>query len=233
MSATSHPPGAVAIDVFNTLLRPRLGTAGTFARALRSYGIRADAQVMARLQLAADGLEHRKWSQTRTSYLAWTRCSVTRLAQHGLDQSTADLAAVVPALEQLHQAPMRPFPDVAPFLISLRRHGIRVVACSNWSWDLADDLRRGELAHLIDEVVTSARAGIRKPHPEIYQTAVAAAGVDAADVTFVGDNLRTDVHGPRAAGLRAIHLRRDGQPSAGVPTAHRLDTLTDAWFRTT
>jgi putative hydrolase of the HAD superfamily len=69
-------------------------------------------------------------------------------------------------------------------------------------------------------VHTSIDHGYRKPHASIYEAALDAAGVDAAEVLFVGDNPDCDYHGPRRAGMRAVLVspcQRDG-----IPETHRI-----------
>ena len=53
------------------------------------------------------------------------------------------------------------------------------------------------------EPIPGIEHGFRKPHPTIYQRALAAARLDPADVLFVGDDAECDYHGPKAAGIRA------------------------------
>ena len=53
-------------------------------------------------------------------------------------------------------------------------------------------------------VVLSSVLGIRKPAPEIYLEAVRRAGVDPIRCAYVGDNLKRDVAGSRAAGFGSV-----------------------------
>ena len=56
-------------------------------------------------------------------------------------------------------------------------------------------------------VVDSADVGYRKPHAEIFRRALDIAGnPDCGDVWMIGDDLRADVGGARALGLRALHF---------------------------
>ena len=81
---------------------------------------------------------------------------------------------------------------------------------------------------LVDAAVTSARAGARKPHPGIYAASMAALGVDAADVVFVGDSWEPDVRGPR-------RHRHDGSPrlarrgTVGAAAAGAPSRATTGW----
>ena len=53
-------------------------------------------------------------------------------------------------------------------------------------------------------VVLSSMLGIRKPDPAIYLEAARSAGVEPARCAYVGDNLKRDVTGTRAAGFGMI-----------------------------
>jgi putative hydrolase of the HAD superfamily len=123
------------------------------------------------------------------------------------------------------------FPDVAALLSELRDRGITVGICSNWDWDLDRQLRHNSLNPLIDFVVCSAVCGYRKPHPEIFASVIALAGLPADQIVFVGDNLSDDIAGAATAGLRPVHVDRQGacQPGdhAEVPCLRDLDQVLD------
>lgn len=221
MVASAQHPKLVIFDAFNTLVRPVAGKENTFAEALASLGIDASPRSLARLQSASAGLDHRQWSGSSADYEHWTRQTLRR---NGADLLGEYAPHVIPALEQWHQAPMEPFPDVHECLTSLRSTGITVAICSNWGWDLADDLASADVAWLADIVVSSAQAGCRKPHPEIYDTVLQLAGVQPADAVFVGDNIATDVLGPQRAGITGIYLDRTGM---GSPDCVSVGSLTD------
>lgn len=121
------------------------------------------------------------------------------MAQAGVSAGSALARFVVPALEQLHQAPMVALPGAKVCLRTLKAAGFKIAVCSNWGWDLRADLEATGLTADIDFLVTSAQAGFRKPHPWIYQSTLGLAGFTAGEAVFVGDSLRTDVLGPRTA----------------------------------
>jgi putative hydrolase of the HAD superfamily len=219
---SARPPKLVIFDAFNTLVRPVPGFEETFAEALTSLGIDASRAVLARLQVASAGLDHRRWSRSRDDYAAWTRKTLRRQGPHLL---AAFASHVIPALEQWHQAPMEQFPDATGCLASLRSMGITVAVCSNWGWDLADDLAGAGLAGLADVLLSSAEAGCRKPHPDIYQKVLSLVGVTARDAVFVGDNVETDVRGPQRVGIRGVLLDRAAAGTAALTTVSSLADL--------
>ena len=66
-------------------------------------------------------------------------------------------------------------------------------------WLVAEDY-----AKYFKSVVLSSVLGIRKPSPEIYLEAARRAGVSPGKCAYVGDNLKRDVTGTRAAGFGMI-----------------------------
>lgn len=202
----------VIFDAFNTLVRPVPGAEQTFAARLARAGLASSPAALAQLQRASQGLDHRQWSQHRASYCEWTARTLELLRPDSLH---ALAQAVIPALEQWHQAPMTAFPDATPCLSELTAAGIAVAVCSNWGWDLRNHLAGAGLGGLAQVTVSSASAGCRKPHPQIYQRVLDQAGVPAGQAIFVGDSYETDVLGPRRAGISAVLLDRLGRGGTG------------------
>lgn len=199
-------PGLVIFDAFNTLITSDQGSKHTFLAGLFQAGIKASPAMLTKLQAASEGLDHSEWSSSRQAYAAWAADTLASAARADADLG-ADLAPrVVPALEQLHQAPMVALPSAADCLTMLKHAGFTIALCSNWGWDLAADLAGTGLAGFIDVFVTSAQAGYRKPHPRIYGATLDLAGFRAEDAVFVGDSLRTDALGPQRFGIRSVLL---------------------------
>ncbi|MCI3921257.1 histidinol-phosphate transaminase [Paenibacillus sp. TRM 82003] len=75
-------------------------------------------------------------------------------------------------------------------------------------------------------IVVSETAGVRKPDPRIFATALEEIGASAEEVWFVGDHPANDVLGAAAAGLEPIWLRGKQPWPAGVPEPERqIDRL--------
>jgi putative hydrolase of the HAD superfamily len=58
----------------------------------------------------------------------------------------------------------------------------------------------------MDIVVDSAAVGVAKPDPAIFDFALRATGTSPVHAVHVGDSVRMDVAGARAAGIRPLHL---------------------------
>lgn len=98
------------------------------------------------------------------------------------------------------------YDDVLPALDALRAAGWRHAIVSNHVPELPELVRRLYPAGLFDVVLTSAATGYEKPHPRMYEAALAAAGRPAA-AWMVGDNLEADVRGAEASAIHAILVR--------------------------
>jgi putative hydrolase of the HAD superfamily len=109
------------------------------------------------------------------------------------------------------------YDDVAPVLTGLSRRGLIVGAISNSHRSLDAFCDHFSLGGLITVSVSSAEHGYMKPHRSIFDAALAQAGVEAHDAVMVGDSLKHDIDGARAAGLRAVLLRRSGEVPPGLP----------------
>jgi putative hydrolase of the HAD superfamily len=164
-----------------------------------------------------DGMEHLAESGSRALYLAWERERLRRLgAACGVGPEDAEELAA-----ELHHAMqdfrLAAYDEVPGVLAELRRRGLVVAVCSNWTWDLDLALDQCDLAGAADVVVTSAQAGVRKPHPWIFSLTVDRCGVDPGEALFVGDTWYPDVEGALAAGLRPVHVWRPEEASAADP----------------
>lgn len=96
-------------------------------------------------------------------------------------------------------------PNMAEVWAMLRSNGVRVAVCSNLSSDYVQSLQ-GALPDRPDVSVLSCKVGAIKPEPEIYAMVLDGLCVAPDKVLFVGDTPRADIEGPRAAGMKAVHV---------------------------
>ena len=222
-------PRAVLLDALGTLLEleppaPRLRT-----ELLRRFDVRI-GETDAQRAIGAEIAYYRAHLDEGRDpvALAALRSRCAEALREGLpdDERIAaiDNAALTGAL--LASLRFEPFADVRPALAAARAAGRRLVVVSNWDVSLNDVLDRLGLSQMLDGVVTSAEFGVRKPAPEIFDHALALAGVAAHDAIHIGDSLAEDVAGARAAGIEAVLIKRDGDP--GPPGVRTITTLTMA-----
>jgi HAD superfamily hydrolase (TIGR01509 family) len=118
------------------------------------------------------------------------------------------------------------FPEVHEALGKLCALGYRLAILSNWSWHLDRLCAALDLARYFEQIVNSARAGYAKPHPGIFQYALAAMGARPEEAVHVGDNPIADVGGALGVGITPILLDRTGRDAA-VEVPHRIANLLD------
>jgi len=91
-------------------------------------------------------------------------------------------------------------------------------------------LRNSSLDLYFKQVVTSERAQSLKPHAEIFNFALQAAGAQAAQSIMLGDNIDADIKGAMNAGLDTVfvnHIREaiDVEPTYMVHSLHELEAI--------
>ena len=128
-------------------------------------------------------------------------------------------------------------------LDALRARGLRIGLVSNLFDPPAlvrELLAEVGLLERLDAIAVSAEVGKRKPHPAVFEHALAELGVEAGDAVMVGDRLREDVGGAQAVGMRAIQALWFAADDAGTPepdaqafTPHDVLRLIDRWVRET
>ena len=170
---------------------------------------------------------------------AWRARGVFSHTQSGwsglVDQTFAGLVETPPSrsfpelYDQFRSAEAwRIYDDVVPFLEVLRRRGFKIGAVSNWDERLRPLLHTIGLAVWFDAIVISAEFGAAKPHPSIFQHAAAQLQTDPALILHIGDSREEDYEAARAAGFRALLLRRGEPPCPG----EQIPSLSGAfpWF---
>jgi putative hydrolase of the HAD superfamily len=94
----------------------------------------------------------------------------------------------------------------------LHASGKKLGIVSNADGTIEEQLRRGEICQVgeglgvpVLAIVDSHVVGVAKPAAEIFRHALEPIGVAPEEAIYIGDTVRYDVRGARAAGLRPIH----------------------------
>ena len=108
----------------------------------------------------------------------------------------------------------RVYDDTLPVLHCLGGSGHPLAIVSNAPWGSPPDMWRAEigrlgLSSLVDAVVLCGDVGWRKPAREIFEYSAAALDRAPEQCIFVGDDLRWDIAGGEAVGMRSILIDRD------------------------
>jgi putative hydrolase of the HAD superfamily len=124
---------------------------------------------------------------------------------------------------------MHCYPDTKRTLAALRERGYALgvvsdgLAVKQW-----DKIIRLGLEHFFDAVVVSEAVGVEKPDARIFGLALKRFSLKPAQAAYVGDRLDKDVAGAKAAGMVAVHVRRDGKGFArGVKPDHAIKRISE------
>lgn len=91
-------------------------------------------------------------------------------------------------------------------LLTKARSRLEVVALSNATTLLEEQLAELDVTKAFDAIVNTAREGVCKPDPRIYHIAAERAGTEPARCLYVDDSER-NVRAARELGMRAVHFR--------------------------
>lgn len=183
------------------------------------------------------------WRRAMQSGQSYTVHDLLRggLAEMGLTVTEEDVAISVQAFEA-RPLPIGPKDGALAVLTALRDRGLKLGLISN-SWSTPgcrdDELRRGGLLDLLQVRVYSSEMAVMKPHPAIFQRALAELNVDAAQAVMVGDMLEMDIGGAQGVGMRGVWIdnRREGlpegttiQPDAQIGQLEELTQVLEPWI---
>ena len=201
---------AVILDVGGVLLVPHFESVSV---ALEPFGIALDADAAERAHYAGiyalDAAEDDAYAE-RHAYLVGYADAVGVLDGQRLE-----------ALQRMRQVWSGPTIDLwrqhvrgsVDGLRRLEQRGLKLGIVSNADGTIEEQLRRGEICQVgsglgvpVLAIVDSHIVGIAKPAAEIFRHALEPLGVEAERAVYVGDTVRYDVRGARAAGLEPVHF---------------------------
>ena len=232
---SGQAPRAVLFDLDDTLVHRARSIAAWAARFARDFADRlpdADVDEIAELSLAQDnggylgaGSPHESIraavGATLASRLHWAgRVDAREIEDHWRAQLPA------------HSVEM---PGASAAVDALAQRGLRLAIVSNG----AERSRAATLANLafrdrIGTLVSSERAGARKPEAAVFTLAASELGVAPHDCWVVGDHPINDVAGGEAAGMKAVWLTgfhrwdRTAPPLRAIDSLAQLAALVDA-----
>jgi putative hydrolase of the HAD superfamily len=207
---------AVFFDFYQTLVRYDPPREQIIADVLRGYGHDLPAAHFVQPLVAADEFMYRAMSErplgqlSREQRLAlYVRHQEILFEQAGVKVEPGLIPVMLQKMQTVDSG-LATFDDVLPALDRLRASGKLTGLISNVDTDISGPLEKLGLAARLDVVMTSREAGVTKPNPGIFEAALRAAGVAAAEAVYVGDQYEIDVLGAAAAGMTGVLIDRTG-----------------------
>jgi FMN phosphatase YigB (HAD superfamily) len=213
----------IVFDLFDTLvdqnherLMPveaegrRVGatTPALHARATRDFGVTLSIAEFAD-RLDAVDRELRAETIDRGIELS----TLDRFAALGARLELRDALAFGASMTEVHMGVLREavtVPSHHEAVLMALATDYRIGICSNFTHAETARLvlREASFERHLSSIVISEEVGIRKPRVEIFEAVVDSMGIKPEEILHVGDNLRADVEGAAAAGMRTVWLTR-------------------------
>lgn len=211
------PVKAVLIDLYDTLV-------WTDWPVLRER-IEERAAVSGRELL--DGFERTRVARSIGTYGSMEGDLAEVLMAAGLERDDALVRELAETITTFLQTGVHLWNDSVPTLRALRQRGLRTAVVSNCDHGTRPVVERLGLHEETDAVVLSFEAGVAKPDPGIYRTALDALGAAPEEAVFVDDQLAY-CEGALAVGIRPFLILRDeARPLEGVSTPRDEEVLRD------
>jgi putative hydrolase of the HAD superfamily len=153
------------------------------------------------------------------------------LTAGGADRLDERTTAVAGRYRAAYEAAWRPVPGARELLAAVADSGRRVaVVTNNKVAEQRRKLDRTGLSPWVSVLITSEEVGVAKPAPRIFDAALDALEMTAADVVMLGDAWSTDIVGAVAAGIRAVWFNPDrrSSPDTTVPEIAALEPTRNA-----
>ena len=218
---------AVFFDVDFTLIYPRQTFHGDGYRAFcQRYGITVDAALFEHAVSSASAvLDAAGGVYDPQIFITYTRRIIEGMGGSGtgIDAAARDIYDQWSLCSHFEM-----YDDVPDVLRSLHASGMKIGLISNTQRCLESFQRHFELEGLFSVAVSSADHGFMKPHPSIFNAALASTGVGAEEAVMVGDSYAHDIEGALRAGMRAVLVARSPSARVAAPRSLRAGGSVDA-----
>lgn len=210
-------PQVIFFDAVGTLFGVRGSVGEVYSELAHQFGVNVSPDVldqaffqsfraatpMAFPGVSADDIPERE-------YAWWWAIAAETFQQAGMLNRFTDFSAFFSRLYD-HFAKADPwfvYPDAFATLTHWQTQGVELGILSNFDSRIHSVLAALELSQFFTSVTISTEVGAAKPGPQIFAAALAKHQCPASTAWHIGDSLREDYEGARAAGLRGILLKR-------------------------
>lgn len=229
---------AVFFDAGHTLIYAHPGLGAIYEETTARFGVRVPAERFAEVFIPVFKASTKEYSGTTTHSdeqdLAMWREITRRIYERIPELGDIPFPSWFETLYRRFGDPAvwRFYADVRPALEKIRERGLRIGVISNWDTRLRRISDGLGLTPLVDFLIISAEAGVRKPSEGIFRMALERAGVRPEEAVHVGDLPEEDGEGARRAGVRPVLIDRKERVTPvshppHFPVLRSLDDLFD------
>ncbi len=228
----------IFFDAGDTLVHPYPSFPGLFKQICAEHGLEVDGDrvpaVAGALLAGFTDKQRAGWTFSADPVVSkafWYDFYGAALRELGADVNTDKLVTAL-YTDFSDPANYQVFPDVKPCLDDLQAQGYTLGIISNFEPWLEVLLHELGLHDYFEPVIISGVVGVEKPHPRIFELALAEAGTEADKAAHVGDSMTSDVEGAQEAGLTPVLIDRhdrydDSEGILRIEDLRELSTLLD------
>jgi putative hydrolase of the HAD superfamily len=218
MNWTAQRPKVIFLDAVGTLFGVRQSVGEMYLNVTRRFGVEADPETLDKafyrsfksmpFPMAFPGVPIEAIPQKE--YEWWEAIAHNTFQQAGIYDQFIDFSAFFAELYRYFASPEPWFiyPDTIPFLNHWYSQGVDLGVLSNFDTRIHAVLKALGLNHYFSSVTISTEVGAAKPDPLIFHTALAKYDCPPEAAWHIGDSFQEDYEGAKAAGIRAIWLKR-------------------------
>ena len=199
-------PAGVLFDLGGTLINSGFDREAGL-RGLIDLLPDSDKMNIDRARLVAEELIKAGYSEENDATIQLTRAQFDRnlFARLGVKIDLSDDELDIKFVENMFNVTVEP--GAKEMLYELKKMGLRtgLISNSNLGGNCFNHyLAEWGLLDYLDIVMSSSDYGFRKPHPEIFKTALALMETQPEQTWFVGDKPEIDIAGAQAVGIKGI-----------------------------
>lgn len=219
MNSSHHRPKVILLDAVGTLFGVQGSVGQIYHTLAKEFGVDADAQALNQAffrsfrdapPLAFPGVDPDEVPKREFDW--WEAIARETFEQVGVLDKFTNFSEFFSSL-YAYFATARPwfvYPETRYVLADWRSKGIELGVLSNFDSRIHAVLESLKLSNLLSSVTISSEVGVAKPDPKAFEMALKKHDCSPQHAWHVGDSFREDYEGAKAAGLRAIWLRRKG-----------------------
>ncbi|MGK7876071.1 MAG: HAD-IA family hydrolase [Xenococcaceae cyanobacterium] len=210
-------PKVIFLDAVGTLFGVRGSVGEVYSAIARGVGVDVSPQSLnegfsqsfkASKPLAFPGVDKEEIPEQEFQW--WGAIVRATFERVGVFEQFPDFTAFFTQL-YAHFATSKPwyvYPDVLPALKTWRQKGMELGIVSNFDTRLYKVIELLELREFFNSITISSTVGAAKPDSKIFTTALHKHNCTVQQAWHIGDSLKEDYYGARAAGIRPFLLQR-------------------------
>jgi len=210
-------PKVIFFDAVGTLFGVKGSVGKVYGDMAKRFGVKVSSEALERAFIQSfkaapppifPGIKPQEIPKCEFEW--WQVVSLRTFKQVGVLDQFSDFSAFFNAL-YIHFATSEPwfvYPDVRPVLERWQQLGIELGVVSNFDSRLYSVLAALDLRKFFTSITISTEVGAAKPDPQIFVVGLDKHNCPAKLAWHIGDSLKEDYQGAKAAGLRAILLKR-------------------------